>query len=178
MIVLQEPTGSDSDLFCKLHGVPPLLRNALFVYFHVNPIGGHLTACRTHVFLWLQYCWPGMYKYCMHKYRQCPGCALFNSTMKINKLAYEFPIDVPFNVLHVDGYKPCAHFNFEGTDSYIIAAYGMTGFVACEPVTDESVTTYALVVMKTMLQRSINHTFVLDKYSKFLGIFRQVVDVL
>ena len=32
--------------------------------------------------------------------------------------------------------------------------------------------------MKIMLQQSINHTLVLDKDSKFLGVFRQVVDLL
>ena len=34
VIVLREPIGSNSDSFCKLHVVPPLLRNGLFVCFH------------------------------------------------------------------------------------------------------------------------------------------------
>ena len=137
-----------------------------------------MNAFRTHSRLRLRYYWPGMYTYCVRKCKQCPGCALSNPTMKINELVYKFPIDAPFNVLHVDGYKAGKHFNFEGTGTYIIAACGMTGFAACEPVADESATTYASALMKIMLRQSISHTLVLDKESKFLGVFRQVVDLL
>ena len=77
----------------------------------------------------------------------------------------------------MDGYKAGAHFNFEGTVSYIIAAYGMTGFVACEPVAHESATTYVSAVMKIIQRQSISHTLVLVKESKFLAIFCQVVDL-
>ena len=56
-----------------------------------------------------------MYSYCMRKCRQCPGCELFNPTMKITELVYKFPINALFNVLHVNGYKAGKHFNFEGT---------------------------------------------------------------
>ena len=55
-----------------------------------------------------------MYKYCMRKCCQCPGCALYNPVVKINELVYKFPINAPFNVLHVDGYKAGAHFNLGG----------------------------------------------------------------
>ena len=55
VIVLSEPIGSNSDSFCKLRVVPPLLHNALFVCFHANPIGGHLNAFCTHTWLRLIY---------------------------------------------------------------------------------------------------------------------------
>ena len=54
----------------------------------------------------------------------------------------------------------------------------MTEFAACKPVADKSVTTYASVVMKIILRQNISHTLVLDKDSKFLDVFRQVVDLL
>ena len=92
--------------------------------------------------------------------------------MKTNELVYKFPIDAPFNISHVDGYNASAHFNFEGTGSYIIAAYDVTGFAVCKPVADKSVTPYGSEVMKFMLQQNISHTLVLDKDSMFLGIFR------
>ena len=60
----------------------------------------------------------------------------------------------------------------------LVAACGTTGFVACKPVTGESATTSASAVVKIMLQQSISHTLVHDKDSNFLGIFRQVVDLL
>ena len=63
-----------------------------------------------------------MYKYCMRKCRQCPGCALSNPTIKINGRVYKFQIDAPFNIFHVDGYTSGAHFNFEGTGSYLPVA--------------------------------------------------------
>ena len=132
--------------------VPPsLLYNALFVCFHANPIGGHLNAFCTHSRLRLRYYWSGMYSYCVHKCRQCPGYALSNPTMKITELVYKFPIEAPFNVLHADGYKTGKHFNFEGTGTYIITAYGMTGFAACKPGANKSATTYASAVMKIVL---------------------------
>ena len=94
-----------------------------------------------------------MYKYCMRTCWQCPGCALFNPTTKINRLVYKFPIDAPFNILHMYGYKAGVHFNFEGTGSYTIAAWcDMAGFAACEPVANKSATTYASAVMKIMLR--------------------------
>ena len=49
-------------------------------------------------------------------------------------------------------YTTGAHFNFEGTVSYIIAACGMSGFVACKPVADKSATTYVAAVMKIILR--------------------------
>ena len=119
-----------------------------------------------------------MYSYCVRKCCQCTGCALSNPTMKITELVYKFPIEAPFNVLHVDGYKADAHFDFESTGTYLIAACGMTGFAAFKPVANESTPTYALAVTKIMLRQSISHTVVDDKDSKFLGIFRQVMDLL
>ena len=118
------------------------------------------------------------YSYYVRKCKQCPGCALSNPTMKINELVYKFPIDVPFNVLHVDEYKAGKHFNFEGTGTYIIATCGMTGFAACKPVADESATTYASTVMKIMLRQNTSHPLVLNMDSTFFGIFRQVVGLL
>jgi hypothetical protein len=83
---LQEPNKSNSDLFCKLHTVPPLLHTVLFVCFHAKPIGGHLNAYRAHTCLRLRYYWPVMYTYCVRKFYHCLGCVLSSPTTKINEL--------------------------------------------------------------------------------------------
>ena len=113
MIVLQELIWFGSDLFYSLYIVPPLLCNARFACFHTNLLRGHMTAYRMHTCLCLRYYWPGIDKYCMRRCKQCPGCALSTSTMKINKLLYKFQINKPFDIFHVDGYKAGAHVNFK-----------------------------------------------------------------
>ena len=54
----------------------------------------------------------------------------------------------------------------------------MNVFAAYKSVVDKPVTTYVSTVTKIMLQQSISNTLVLDKDSKFLGVFHQVVDLL
>jgi hypothetical protein len=46
-----------------------------------------------------------MYSYVKQMCSACPGCALLNPTKaKSSKLVYNFPIEAPFMVLHVDVY--------------------------------------------------------------------------
>ena len=119
-----------------------------------------------------------MFTHCAKCCRQCPGCALANQTHRISELCYKFPVEAPFLVLHVDGYKAGAHKNFEGSDSYFIAADGMASFACMETVADASATTYASALMKIMMRYGICHTLVLDKDSKFFSVFKEVVDLL
>ena len=98
--------------------------------------------------------------------------------MKISELIYKFPIEAPFLSPHVDVFKAGAHLNFERSDTYLIAACGMTTFAACEPVAEPSAITFSAALMKILLRQSICHTLVLDKDSKFFGVFCQVVDLL
>ena len=178
MTVLCEPLGSGSDCYTKLRIVLPSLRNALFIYFHANPIGGHLNVHRTHSRLRLYFYWPGMFTYCAKCCKQCPGCALANQMHQILELCYKFLVDAPFLILHINGYTAGAHTNLEGSNSYRIAAAGMTSFACMEPVKKTSATSYTLVLMKIMVRFGICHTLVLDKDSKFLTVFKKVVDLL
>jgi hypothetical protein len=85
--------------------VPQHFRNILFIAFHTNPVGGHLNPYRTLHRLRLRYYWPGMYSYVKRMCSACPGCALSNPTKaKSSELVYNFPIEAPFMVLHVDVY--------------------------------------------------------------------------
>ena len=178
MLVLREPHGSGSSDYTKLRIVPPSLRNALFICFHANPIGGHLNAHLTHSRLRLRFYWPGMFTNCTIWCKQCPGCALANQTHRVSELCYKFPVEAPFLVLHVDGFQAGAHSNFEGSDSYPIASDSMTSFACMEPITTASATTFASGLMKIMMRFGICHTLVLDKDSKFLNVFKEVVELL
>ena len=120
-----------------------------------------------------------MYKYISKLCRSCPGCALTNPTKgKARELVYNFPIEAPFQVLHIDGYQAGAASGFEGSSHYLIAACGMCTFAAMEPVANANASTYASSIMKIILRYGFCHTVVLDKDSKFFGVCREALDLL
>jgi hypothetical protein len=109
----------------------------------------------------------------------CPGCNLANPTQsKSSKLIYDFPIEAPFLVLHVDAYMAGRHSGFEGSETYLIACCGMCTFGALEPVTGANATTFASAIMKIQLRYGFCHTIVLDKDSKCFGVCREALDLL
>ena len=61
---------------------------------------------------------------------------LTNSPSK--DLVYNFPVDAPMSVLHVDGYTVGANINFAGDKGFLIAACGMSTFAVAEPVTEKT----------------------------------------
>jgi hypothetical protein len=93
-----------------------------------------------------------MYSYVKRMCSVCPGCALSNPTKaKSSKLVYNFPIEAPFMILHVDAYMVGTHSGFKGSKTYIIACCGMCTFGALEPVTGANATTFASAIMKIQL---------------------------
>jgi hypothetical protein len=54
----------------------------------------------------------------------------------------------------------------------------MNTFAAIKPVSTTDATTYALVIMKIMLQFGFCHTCILDNDSKFYGVGRKALDLL
>ncbi len=67
---------------------------------------------------------------------------------KSSKLVYDFLIEAPFLVLHVNAYMAGRHSGFEGLETYLVACCGMCTFGALEPVTGANATTFALAIMK------------------------------
>ncbi len=125
-------------------------KNILFVAFHSNPIGRHLNAYRTFHRLRLRYYWPGMYTYVKKMCSACPGCALLNPTKaKLSELAYNFPIEAPFLVLHVDAYKAGAHLGFEGSETYLVACCGMCTFSTLDPLRGPALLSLLLPLWKS-----------------------------
>jgi hypothetical protein len=71
----------------------------------------------------------GMYSFIKKMCATYPRCTLVNPTRgKSSKLVYNFPIEAPFQVLHVDAYSAGTHSRFEGSTSYLIGCYGMCSF--------------------------------------------------
>jgi hypothetical protein len=178
MLILRELIcGSTS--YIRLQIVPDKLRDILFVVFHPNPISGHLNAYRALHHLCLQHHWPEMYSYIKQMCDACPGCALSNSLCSTSsKLVYHFLIDAPFRVLFVDTYSAEKKSGFEGSKNYLITACGMMGFSIMEPILHANMIFFALGIMKIQLWFGFCHTIVLNKDSKFFGLFKKAVDLL
>jgi hypothetical protein len=178
MLIFREPIrGSTS--YTRLQLVPSGLHDIVFIAFHSNPIGGHLNAYRTLHRLRLQYHWPEMYSFIKRMCNACPGCALSNSTRSISlELVYHFPIEASFRVLFVDGYNAGKHSGFEGSEAYLIAECGMTGFSVMEPIQHATSSSFASGIMKIQLRFGLCHTIVLDKDSKFFGVCKEAIDLL
>ncbi len=165
--------------YTKLILVPSSLQNILFIAFHLNALGGHFDAYRTLHLLCLHYYWPGMYSYIKRVCLACPGCSLSNPTKsKSSKLVYNFPIEAPFMVLHVDAYMAGSHTGFEGSEMYLVACCGMCTFDALEPVSGANATTFASAIMKIQLHYGFCHTIILDKDKKFHGVCHEALDLL
>jgi hypothetical protein len=78
----------------------------------------------------------------------------------------------------VDAYSAGAHTGFEGSSTHLIACCGMCSFGVLEPITTANATTFASALMKIFLRFRFAHTVVLDKDSKFFGVFRESLDLL
>jgi hypothetical protein len=178
VLIYHEPL-SGTRSYTQPQLVPQEFRNILFMAFHSNPIGGHLNVYWTLHRLRLRYYWPGMYTYVKKMCSACPGYALLNSTKaKSSELVYNFPIEAPFLVLHVNAYTAGTHPGFEGLETYLVACCRMCIFGAMEPLTGASATTFASANLKIQPHHGFCHTIVLDKDSKFAGVCRKVLDLL
>ena len=179
MLIYREPILGSGSSYTRLQLVPREFYNLLFVAFHSNPLGGHLNPYHTLHRLRLRFYWPGMYSYIKRMCQACPGCALANPTKsKSRELVYSFPIEAPFLVLHVDAYSAGTHTGFEGSDVYLVACCGMCTFGALEPISGANATAFASAIMKIQLRFGFCHTIVVDKDSKFFGVFKQSLDLL
>ena len=120
-----------------------------------------------------------MYRYVKHMCKRRPGCSLSNIIKnRCANLVYNFPVDAPMQVLFMDIYAAGLEFNFEGTEHYLIAANEMTSFAICEATSEQNAASFAAVLMKSWLRFGVSHTIVVDKDSKFLGVFAKTAALL
>ena len=104
ILIYCKPIAGSASYAC-LQLVPSEFFNIIFIAFHTNPISGHFNTYHTLHCMCLRFYWPGMYKYIKQMCRACPGCNLANPTnSKSTELVYNFPIEAPMMVLHIDGY--------------------------------------------------------------------------
>jgi hypothetical protein len=152
VLIYHKPLAGENKLYTLLQLVPWEFRNILFIAFHTNPISGHLISyCMLHC-LRLWYYWSGMYLYVKRMCATCPGCALSNPTeSKSSKLVYNFPIEAPFMVMHVDAYMAGVHSGFKGSETIIVACCGICSSGALEPITGANATMFASAIMKIQL---------------------------
>ena len=180
MLIFNEPIDINMNSI-KLRVVPHSLRNLIFVAFHSNPIGGHFGLYHTFHRIRLRYHWPHMYKYVHHMINTCAGCKLAHSKLrKASSIVYNFPIDEPFKVIHADEYSVGSDTSFDGVKTYMNVLCGMTGFAVSEPIMQNNVNAkgFAKAMMKILLNHGICHTIVIDKDSKFLGVFKETTQLL
>lgn len=85
---------------------------------------------------------------------------------------WNFPINAPMSVRHVDGYTVGANINFAGDKGLLIAACGMCTFGVAEPVTTVNTASHTQALMMIMLRFVFAHTIILDKNSKFHDTFK------
>ena len=80
-----------------------------------------------------------------------------------NELVYNFPIDAPMSVLHINGYTVGANLNFAGDKGFLIAACGMCTFAVAKSETNPSAMVYAQDLLMIMLRFGLTHTIFLTR---------------
>ncbi len=109
----------------------------------------------------------------------CLACALANPTQgKSKELLYNFSIEAPFLVLHINGYQAGKELGFEGSSHYLVACCGMSTFSMMELIMTADATIYTLAIIKIMLQFGFCYACILNKGSKFYGACRKTLDLL
>ena len=152
ILYYHEPIAGSAS-YARLQLVPLAFRNIVIIAFHSNPSGGHLNVVRMFHRIRLRFYWRNMYSYISRMCSACPGCALTNPMRaKSRELLYNFTIEAPFLVLHIDGYQAGKESGFEGSSHYLITCCGICTFAAMEPVTNANSTTYASAIMKIVLR--------------------------
>ena len=144
-ILFSQELFSNDDGCIKLQVVLLLLCIIVYVTFHCNPIGGHLSIYKTYACICTCYLWPYLFKTYLKLTACCSGCALRNITRHgLCDLVYGFPITAPMNVLHVDIYAVGIVINFERNWHYLVAACAMTSFSVAKPTIEKKMQKHLL----------------------------------
>jgi hypothetical protein len=76
------------------------------------------------------------------------------------------------------GYSAGRQSSFKGDKTYLIVCCGKTVFAIMEPVKHAMSATFTSALMKIQLQFGLCHTIVLNKDTKFFGMFKEACDLL
>ena len=101
---------------------------------------------------------------------------LFSKTSR--ELVYSSPIDAPFKLTYDDISKVGDIEFYQGESGVFIIQDMLSEFLIIEEVTEISSLEFAKFAMKVILGHDLCHTFVVDKNSKFMAIFKPVMSTL
>jgi hypothetical protein len=111
--------------------------------------------------------------------KACAGCELADSSKwKSKELLYTFPMSAPFRYMHCDAYMAGKDQGFDGEVAFMNCLDGMTAYAISEPLREMTSNEFAKAIMKISLQHGIPHTLVVDKDTKFMGVFLDTVKLL
>ncbi len=141
-LIYHKPIAGSKSYACLLV-VPTQLQYIIFIAFHRKPVGS-LSTPPIHS-IPSAYTFTGPIctpiSYITRMCHSCPGYALSNPTCgKSHKLIYNFPIEAPMMVLHIDSYQAGNESGFEGSSHYLIACCGMCKFSVMEPISNANAT--------------------------------------
>jgi hypothetical protein len=92
---------------------------------------------------------------------------------KSSTIVYNFLIGEPFKVIHADIYSVGSEQAFDGEKGHLNVLDGLTGYAISEPLLANQMKAagFSKAIMKILLAKGLAHTIVIDKDSKFHGIF-------
>ena len=120
-----------------------------------------------------------MLQYVADMIKMCDGYRLSNSVVhKSAELVYSFPADEPMKVAHADVYTVGTETSFSGHKNFMFVVCGLCTFAFWEPLIELNATSFADAIMKISLSDGLCHTLVLDKDSKFRGVFQDTMKLI
>ncbi len=90
-----------------------------------------------------------------------------------SELIYHFPMKANFWVLFDEVYSDGKYSGFKGSEIYLIAAWGMTGFSVIEPIHHANSTNFASGIIKIQLRPGFATQVSLTRIANSLGISRR-----
>jgi hypothetical protein len=161
-LLLYKPI-ANSTKTVRLTIVPIDLRKHIFVAFHANPLGGHLSLYYTLHRIRLRYHWSHLYTYVKQNIDDCVTCVLRNGgTRASSEFLYSFPIVAPFVTVHADAWVPGKTTSFDGYVGLMIVVCHMTGFAAIEPMKDLNSSSFAWAVYSILLRYGLSQCVITD----------------
>ena len=97
---------------------------------------------------------------------------------KSAKLVYSFPADEPMKIAHANVYKVGTETRFSDNKHFMFVVCGLCTFTFWEPLIEINATSFAEAIMKILLGDGLCHTLVLNKYSKFRGVFQDTMKLI
>ena len=148
--------------------IPINLCKTIFVWFHVNPLGGHYLYYYTLHYVRLRYNWSSMARDILSWITICAHCLLRTGTSKpTTELLYTFTIHVLIVTVHINAWVPKKTMSLDGNIGIMIAICHITGFVALGPFKTATYKSFATIIYPILLRHRLPHCLITDPGSNF-----------